>query len=205
MLCELDHFAVAAERLEDGVAWVEDRLGISLAPGGQHPAMGTHNRLLGLGPGLYLEVISIHPEAAPPGRARWFDLDRFAGRPRVTNWILRTGDIDAALEQAPEGAGVPMPLKRGDFRWRMAVPGDGILPFDNAFPAMIQWDCTVHPADRLADAGCRLRRLEIAHPEPVALTEALSQMLDDQRVAVVAGDPAMRAEIETPAGVRVLE
>ena len=37
--------------------------------------MGTHNRLLGLGTNVYLEVIAIDTEAAPPARPRWFSLD----------------------------------------------------------------------------------------------------------------------------------
>jgi hypothetical protein len=202
---EIDHLAVAAATLEDGVAWVEEQLGVTLAPGGVHPQMGTHNRLLGLGPGLYLEVIAIDPEAAAPGRPRWFDLDRFSGPPRLTNWIVRVPDLDAALREAPEDTGSPMALKRGDLEWRMAVPDSGRLPFTNLFPALIAWQGSAHPADRLPDAGCRLRRLEIRHPEPIALNEALSQIVDDDRIAVLAGDaPSLLAEIDTPEGPREL-
>ena len=39
-------------------------LGVPMAGGGKHPLMGTHNRLIGLGD-LYLEVISIDPDAPP--------------------------------------------------------------------------------------------------------------------------------------------
>ena len=39
-------------------------------------------------------------------------------------------------------------LSRGDLRWQMAVPGDGILPFDNMFPALMQWH-SPHPAAQL--------------------------------------------------------
>ena len=57
----LDHLAVAAVTLLDGVAAVEEALGVSLAGGGEHPLMGTHNRLIGLDD-VYLEVISINPD-----------------------------------------------------------------------------------------------------------------------------------------------
>jgi len=203
-MLKLDHIAVAAATLDEGVAIVEETLGVSLSGGGEHPLMGTHNRLLGLGD-VYLEVISINPDAPAPDHPRWFDLDHFAGAPRLTNWICRSDDLDAAIAASPDGVGVPVALSRGDLCWRMAVPEDGRLPFDNAYPALIQWQGALHPADLLADAGCRLRRLEVAHPQAEALQQALGGFVDP-RVAVVQGDHvAYRAEIETPHGVRVLQ
>jgi hypothetical protein len=59
----LDHLVVAARTLEEGAAWVTGRLGVSMAPGGKHALMGTHNRLLSLGARAYLEVIAIDPDA----------------------------------------------------------------------------------------------------------------------------------------------
>lgn len=203
-----DHFAVAAETLDEGVEAVEAALGVALGPGGKHARMGTHNRLMGLGD-VYLEVIAIDPEGKAPGRPRWFDIDNFSGAPRVTNWIVRTGDLQAAVAAAPAGAGVPMQFERGDLRWQMAVPEDGRLPFANAFPAMIEWQGAAggaqHPARRLEDVGCRLKRFEIAHPEAEALRATLAPLIADLRVVVVPGPaPRMRAEIETPHGLRVL-
>lgn len=204
MLC-LDHIAVSATSLEEGVRAVERALGVSLAPGGAHAAMGTHNRLLHLGPGLYLEVIAVDPQAPPPGRARWFGLDGFFGPPRLSNWIARTDDLAAALAAAPEGTGVPMALTRGDLAWQMAVPEDGLLPFDGCFPALIEWQGAAHPAARLPDAGCRLIGVEVIHPRAGDLRRALAGLLDDPRVAVVhGGEPALRAQIDTPGGRRVL-
>ncbi len=200
----LDHLALAAETLEAGVAHVEAALGVTLAGGGQHPLMGTHNRLLGLGD-LYFEVIAIDPSAPRPAFPRWFDLDRFAGRPRITNWICRCDDLEAELALSPPGTGAPVALSRADFRWRMAVPADGVLPFGNAFPALIQWEGPAHPAPRLPESGVRLDRLEIAHPEAGALAAALAGRLDDPRVAIVPGAPAMRAAFDTPHGRRWLE
>jgi hypothetical protein len=63
----LDHLAVSAMTLEEGVAHVEAALGVALAPGGQHPLMATHNRRRGLGD-VYLEVIAADP--APGGMHR---------------------------------------------------------------------------------------------------------------------------------------
>lgn len=201
-MAAFDHLAVSAATLDEGAAAVEAALGLPVGPGGAHPFMGTHNRLLGLGPGEYLEVIAIDPAAPAPPHPRWFRLDRFSGPPRLSNWIVRVGDIDAALAKAPDGAGRAVDLERGPYRWRMAVPADGCLPFDDAFPALIQWRGALHPAAQLPDLGCRLIRLEIAHPEAAALRAALP--LSDPRLVVVAGDPALRATIATPHGERQL-
>ncbi len=199
-----DHLAVAAETLASGVDWLETRLGVRMAGGGQHPLMATHNRLIGLGD-LYLEVIAIDPDAPAPPHPRWFDLDRFADPPRLTNWIARCDDLDAAFAAAPPGMGVPLALARGDFRWRMAVPPSGILPFDGAFPALIQWQGRAHPAPLLPDVGLRLDRLEIAHPEAATLTRALAGLMHDPRIAITSGPLTLRATITTPHGPRVLE
>ncbi|WP_135501875.1 VOC family protein [Roseovarius aestuariivivens] len=200
----LDHIAVAADTLEEGRAHVEDALGVTLQDGGQHPRFGTHNLLLGLDDGIYLEVIAKDPSGPPPSGPRWFDLDRFSGEPRLTNWICRVSDLDAALAQLPE-AGRPVDLQRGDLRWRMAVPEDGILPFDNRFPALISWTGPDHPANRLKASGCRLRRLVVSHPDAEVLSDRLLPAMDAPTVAFEPGETAgLRAEIETPAGLREL-
>ena len=200
----LDHLAVSAMTLEEGVAHVEAALGVALAPGGQHPLMATHNRLLGLGD-VYLEVIAADPSAPRPTWPRWFDLDRFSGVPRLTNWIAACDDLEAELAQGPDGVGLPVALARGDLRWQMAVPATGRLPFDDAFPALIRWDGTLHPAGLLPDAGVRLLQLEIAHPQAADLRAALDGWLADPRVVIVAGpEKAMQASFATPGGTRVL-
>ncbi|KNG94098.1 VOC family protein [Pseudaestuariivita atlantica] len=199
----LDHLAVACTTLDEGRAAVEAALGVPLQTGGQHAAFGTHNLLLGLND-LYLEVIAIDPDARAPDRPRWFDLDRFRGLPRVTNWICRTDDMAAALAASPPGTGTPVALERGDLRWQMAVPDDGILPHGNLFPALIQWQGTAHPAPRLDPRGCTLDRLVIETPDP-ALEPALAPLLADPRVVIEPGDRrALHAAIRTPGGLRWL-
>ena len=199
-----DHIAVSAASLAEGVARVEDALGVPLASGGSHPHMATHNRLLGIGD-LYLEVIAVDPAAPHPAWPRWFDLDNFRGHARLTNWVVRCADIAEAVAVSPAGVGVPVALQRGDYAWEMAVPGDGKLPFDGAFPALIQWHGALHPVQALPDLGVRLTRLEIAHPQADALRAALAGRMNDPRVVVVQGPvKAMQASFDTAHGPRVL-
>jgi hypothetical protein len=199
----LDHIAVSTTTLEGGADWVEMALGVAPTGGGKHPHMGTHNRLLSLGD-LYLEVIAIDPAAPRPAHPRWFDLDHFQGAPRLTNWICRTDDLDAALAAAPPGTGTATDLQRGDYRWRFAVPTSGRLPFDDCHPALIQWQGDLHPAKSLRDHGLRLTRLDITHPQAPALRAALKG-LNDPRVHVQLGPyPGFRAAFDTPHGPRAL-
>lgn len=202
-MLQLDHLAVVASDLREGCAAVEETLGVAMQPGGQHAHFGTHNQLLGLEDGLYLEVIAVDPNAPDPGVTRWFDLDRMEGAPRLGNWICRSDDLNAAVARFPQ-AGRPVALARGDLNWRMAVPDTGRLPYDNLFPALMQWDCAAHPAERLAPSGCRLQRLVVAHPEAGELAAQLAPYLTDERVVFETGAPALMAEIVKPSGLRFL-
>lgn len=197
----LDHIAVTAADLASGVAHTEGCLGMPLGPGGQHPDMGTHNRLLSLGPDCYLEVIAIDSAAPAPPRVRWFDLDRGGQVPTLSHWICRTPDLPAALARAPAGTGTPLALSRGALRWEMAVPETGRLPFDDTHPALISW----HSAPPvLPDSGARLNALVITHPQAEALRDSLA--LNDPRVRFEIGPAkALRAVIDTPQGPRVLQ
>lgn len=203
-MLRLDHLAVSAQSLSDGVAAVEAALGVSLAPGGQHALMSTHNRLLGLGD-IYLEVIAADPTASVPAWPRWFDLDHFTGPPRLTNWIAACDDLDAELALSPHGTGTPKALSRGNLRWDMAVPSDGRLPFDGCFPALISWHGPLHPAALLPDVGVRLVHLEIAHPDALTLAKHLASRLSDPRISFVFGpQKSIHATFSTPHGLRNL-
>ena len=50
-------------------------------------------------------VLAADPAQPRPAWPRWFDLDRFTGPPRLTNWICRCDDIAAELALSPRAAG----------------------------------------------------------------------------------------------------
>lgn len=202
-MLELDHLAVSGASLQEAVAHIETALGVAMQAGGAHPRYGTHNRLLGLAEGLYLEAIAVEPGAPAQERPRWFDLDRFSGAPRLSNWILRSPDLRHDLAGFPKAAQRHVAMIRGELEWLMVVPENGVLPYDNMFPAVLQWLGTP-PAGTLTPSGCRLKRLVIAHPQAQDLRAELAD-LTDPRVVFETGAPGCRAEFATPHGARVLE
>jgi hypothetical protein len=211
---ELDHIVVGAAALDAGVAWVEGRLGVAPVPGGRHVAMGTHNALLRLGPRCYLEVIAIDPAADPPRRPRWFALDeadlqtRLAEAPAVITWVIRTPSLANACARVPD-LGEILPMARGAFRWKIAVPDDGALPWGGVLPAAIQWDAgddgeVAHPCDVLPASGCELKSLRLSHPAAVLGTAGLMALFRELRIAgpvdLKPGPRALTPLIRTPRG-----
>lgn len=182
MSLALDHLVVASRTLEEGAAWLEARLGVAPVAGGKHAAMGTHNRLLSLGPDAYLEIIAIDSDAPPPSRPRWFSLDepamrgRLARAPGLAHWVVRTDDLGAIRAALGDCVGEVLDLERGDYRWRIGVPADGSLPEGGAFPTFIQWLGDRHPVAALPDAGCRLEWLAIRSPRAEAIEAELDAL-----------------------------
>ncbi|MBL8490845.1 MAG: VOC family protein [Rhodocyclaceae bacterium] len=214
-MAAVDHLVVAAADLESGSAWLESRLGARLAGGGRHAAMGTHNRLLRLGEGHYLELIAIDPEAPAPGRRRWFDLDSpamataLAERPRLVHWVARTPDLAGAAATCREPLGDLLSMARGDFRWRITVAAGGAPPLGGLLPSLIQWELPFHPADRLPESGCRLMKLEAFADEPARLRAALADLGLERHLDIHpanAEQPAqLVAYLETPRGLVELD
>jgi hypothetical protein len=75
MVCKLDHLSIIAPTLEEGVKHVRESLDIDIPFGRKHVDMGTHNHLLSLGEGAYLEIIAVDLQATAPSLPRWFGLD----------------------------------------------------------------------------------------------------------------------------------
>ena len=196
----LDHIVVTCRDLGPGTVRLEEALGVRTQAGGRHAFMGTWNRLLSLGPDEYLEVIAPDPDAEPPARPRWFGLDRREG-PALSNWMVRTDDLESDLARMPDGIGIPVDAARGDLRWRIALPEDGELPLRGACPGLLQWQ-GAHPAPALDDVGCRLTSLRIQTPQAEALGAALA--LDDPRIAIEEGEFWIEAVIDTPGGPKTL-
>ncbi|MFO0426789.1 MAG: VOC family protein [Planctomyces sp.] len=161
--CRIDHLVVTSGTLRSGIEFIEDTLCVRMQPGGQHVRMGTHNALLNLGPGMYLEVIAVDPTLPPPKRARWFGLDGVSAdsEPRLATWVARTESLDEIQEILTVSPGKTESMERGHWKWKITIPADGQMPLSGAFPSFIQWETIDHPSDRMPNSGVTLQQLEI--------------------------------------------
>jgi len=194
----IDHLVFAAPTLEAGIGEVEVRLGVRPLPGGRHPAFGTHNALVALGPEVYLEVIAPDPERRPPPRGVGFGAAA-VDRPRLVTWALRTDDIQASARAAGLGRveSGERELKNGSIlRWLLSDPYaercDGLIPF------LIDWASSPHPA-AAAPPGGHLRDFRLWHPKPQVVRARLALLGLDLAVKEAA-EPGLVAVIDSPAG-----
>lgn len=203
----LDHIVVVAADLSDGIAWTEERLGGTLPQaGGKHPLMGTHNRVMRLGAAAFLEVIAPDPEAADPGRARWFDLDHPPATPRLGHWLVRVPGL-AARADLPRVSGQVIEQRRGDLRWKISVPEDGHRPFGGVFPSFLDWECdeAVIPPRAMPGGDFTLTALELHHPRAAQAEALLAPILRDDRVHwQTAPEIGLSARLQGPGGEVVL-
>ena len=224
MKLTIDHIVIAAADLASGTEYVAGILGIAPQGGGAHPRMGTHNRVLGMADGVYLEVIAIDPDAPPPARPRWFGLDhgalraRLAQGPFLAHWAARVeAPLDLTRMQAehPDRIAPVIPMTRGDLRWRLTVPDDGSLPVwreaghtagDGLLPTLIQWDVKDYPGVSLPRQALTLKRLAGSHPQASLLRQGLAWMGTDTLIDIQQADgpPRLTAQIETAEGLKTL-
>ena len=220
----IDHLVVAAASLAEGVQWCEKTLGITPGPGGEHPLMGTHNRLLSIAspafPLAYLEIIAIH-SGAPSARSiwsrRWFDLDDpelqahlVQSGPRLVHFVASTAHADAAVRALAKlgldrGEVLPAsrPTPQGLLSWKITVRQDGQRLFYGALPTLIEWG-PVHPAQGMPASSVVLQSLAVRHPRADTLRAAYKAIgLAD--VEVTPGSPNLTAKLQTPLGLITLE
>jgi len=209
---KIDHFAIGADTLEQGVATMEAKLGVTVPRGGKHDAMSTHNCVMQAGNESFFELIAIDPDApADPGRTRWFTLDdpatraRLAERPRALCWVVGTDDLDAVIAASPVDLGEVALFTRGERSWRLTVPRDGSLPMDGLLPAFIEWSPGPHPSTGQQDLGVRLDKVQLSHPDPEVLSTILKTLQVDHLAEVREGDVGLSFGLKTPKGDVVLD
>lgn len=193
----IDHLVIGTNDLASGTDWTESRLGAACDGGGAHPLMGTHNRLMRLAGGPYLEVIAIDPDASSPGRPRWFTLDRektksrFATGPGALCWVAAVSDIETAVRQCGYDCGQITTVTRGDLQWRLTIPDDGSLPAGGVLPSLIEWPEGMHPVASLAETDIYLDTIHLTHPDPAHIEACLDRLGLASIATVTSGDIAI--------------
>jgi hypothetical protein len=224
MPARIDHLVVVAPTLAEGAAWCERTLGVAPGPGGEHPLMGTHNRLMRIAtvdhPRAYLEVIAIDPQAPQaPRRAgpRWFDMDDpvlqasvGTDGPRLAHFVANVPDLRGVLAALArlgidrgEALRASRMTPRGLLEWQISVRADGRRLFDGCLPTLIEWGDT-HPAGSLPECGIALQSLTVTHPRAAELRRAY-EAIGLSAVAVSEGPANLCATLMTPQGRVKLE
>jgi Glyoxalase-like domain len=204
----IDHVIVAIDSLERGIALLERATGVRPIPGGEHPGRGTHNALLGLGAGRYLELIAPNPNdtSALAVRDSAERIKYFGQMRQLTpiGWAVHVQNAAAEqsrLRQLGFPASAPKPGRRArpsgpELRWDTIDPwGEDrdILPF------VIAWaPASPHPSTETPQ-GCTLLDLHIATPAPDSIAGMLAHAGWPLRVVGDAREE-LRLTLQCPAG-----
>ena len=224
MTSQVDHLVVAASTLQEGVAWCERTLGITPGSGGEHPLMGTHNRLFSVAsplcPRAYFEIIAINPGAVSVYNMRarrWFDLDNevfqhqlMQSGPQLIHFVASTPHAVPAI-QALASLGIDRGelltasrmTPNGLLQWKITVRADGQRLMNGCLPTLIEWG-DVHPTDNMATSGVTLQSLTASQPDTDDLRAAYT-VINLQGVEVVQGLPNLVATFNTPRGSVTLD
>ncbi len=223
-MTRIDHLVIAASTLEEGVDWCERTLGITPGPGGEHPLMGTHNRLFSMAspeyPNAYFEIIAINTGAACARdicAKRWFDLDSQALQrqlqqtgPQLIHFVASTPHAAPAVQALAD-----LGMDRGELRsasrsapqgllsWLITLRHDGQRLMHGTLPTLIEWG-DVHPTQHMAASSVTLQSLSASWPDADQLGNAYAA-IDLQCVDVVHGEPNLTATLRTPRGLVTLQ
>lgn len=206
----LDHLVLAADTLESGCEYLARRFGVEPDGGGRHEGYGTHNRLLSVGAGTYLELIAPDPGQPEPAQPRPFGLDdpglkaRIAVRPRLVHYLVRTEDIAATAAAMGYDPGPAQPMTRGDLSWRVTIATVPEGSLANPLPGMIEWGAHPSPGNTLPPRGVVLARLHVLAER--ARLACLTRLTNDRRVYLREHHfPMLAAEFFTPRGWVILD
>ncbi len=149
----LDHLVYAVPNLTEACAAFAKTTGVTPTPGGQHLGRGTHNALVGLTNGAYLEFIAADPAQPAPEHGRWMGVDLVTA-PTLTRWAIRNVDIEAFAKTLHTHRPDLSHLTEGSRRttaghtlaWRMTQPQPG--PAVELIPFALDWSDSDNSPER---------------------------------------------------------
>ena len=210
----IDHIVIGAANLEKATKKVEGLLKTKFSTSGKHSLMATHNRLARLQNSAYMEIIAIDPSASFPKSSsqekRWFSLDsaktqrRLSKGPQPLCWVVAVNNIEQTASNCGYEPGRIIEMSRGDFRWKLTVPGSGELCEDGVLPVLIEWPNAKNPAEMMPKSGLILKQLLLSHPNPRSIERILSKLDISGPIDIKLGEPVLQFFFEKPDGSNVL-
>ncbi len=200
----LDHVVVGIDDLDAGVAAFAELTGVRPVYGGAHPTLGTHNALVALGSGRYLEILAPRPGAVLDPLVR--DVGDTATLTPFL-WALATDDLVAVrrairaarFDAGEQSSGSRVTRGGATLRWSMFMMGRA-SPVNAPF--FIQWaPGTRHPSVS-APGGCALEAFTVASVDPDPLQWLLAAV--GFATSVVAGPTRVEIVLATPRGTATL-
>jgi hypothetical protein len=198
-VAQVDHILLGIDDLARGMEQFEKLTGVRPVQGGKHPR-GTHNALVSLGDGTYLEFLAVQPDVAPPkeyeGLKQLHSLtpigwavsskDSTQLRNRLTAAGMAVTESTAGSRTTPAGT---------TLSWQTFGLKEG---FDEA-PFFIVWSQqSAHPSTT-SPTGCKLQQWRVAGPHLKNL-EQLRSALDLRIDAAEASSTALRLSLQCPKG-----
>ena len=198
----LDHILWAAPDLESASETFQAITDITPSVGGSHPGFGTRNNLVGLGEGLFFEIIAPDPAQDESGQRA----DSIAGlsAPEMHAFCLRTNGF-AGLAEAAEQCGVeasdPVAMSRTRtdgvvLNWEICYLSSA--EWGDALPFLIDWKGSHHPAGSSVQR-CTLSEFAVLHPRSRELAAVFAALGIPANV-IGAPDPGFLARLSTPKG-----
>jgi hypothetical protein len=198
----IDHFVLGVADLEHGVRFFAAATGVKPAAGGRHPALGTHNALISLGPRQYLEILA--PDPTQDGVVDALAVLPQLASPALIKWAAATDNADRARELLLDHGFRVDAVESGsrtrtdgrELHWRQA----GFLASSGLeTPFVIEWGKTsLHPGDD-SPAGCTVASFTLRSPQAEALADLCAALetpllIEDSAVA------GMELVLDTPRG-----
>jgi len=198
-VAQVDHILLGIDDLARGMEQFEKLTGVRPVQGGKHPR-GTHNALVSLGDGTYLEILALQPDVTPP--KDYEDLKQLHTLTPI-GWAVSSKD-SAQLRNRLTAAGMAVTESSEGSR---TTPAGTTLSwqtfgledeFDEA-PFFIVWSPqSAHPSTT-SPTGCKLQHWRVAGPHSKNLEQLRSAL--DLRVDVAeAKSTALRLSLQCPKG-----
>jgi glyoxalase-like protein len=198
-VAQVDHILLGIDDLARGMEQFEKLTGVRPLQGGKHPR-GTHNALVSLGDGTYLEILAVQPDVTPP--KEYEDLKQLHTLTPI-GWAVSSKD-STQLRNRLTSAGLAVTESSEGSR---TTPAGTTLSwqtfrlkneFDEA-PFFIVWSPqSTHPSTT-SPTGCKLQHWRVAGPHVKDLEQLRSAL--DLRVDVAeANSTALQLSLQCPKG-----